>query len=117
MGTQDVASSFTALLKEGKHDEAAARYNADDIVSYENMDGPMQVCRGKDAVKQKGDWWVSSHDVHEMSSEGPYVNGDQFAVRFYVDATVKETGERRKMHEVGVYTVKDGKIAEERFFY
>ena len=45
------------------------------------------------------------------------LNGDQFAVRFHFDVTVKETGERRVMDEVGLYTVRNGKIVEERFFY
>lgn len=117
MTTQDIAKDFVALLKEGRHDEAAEAHSAETIVSYENMDGPMAVCRGKDAVKQKGEWWVANHDVHEMSAEGPYLNGNQFTVRFYVDVTVKESGERRKMHEVGLYTVENGKIVEERFFY
>jgi hypothetical protein len=26
-------------------------------------------------------------------------------------------GERRNMHEIGLYTLKDGKIVEERFLY
>ncbi len=117
MSTQELANAFTALLKADKPDEAAARYNADDIVSYENMDGPMQVCRGMDAVKAKGEWWVANHEIHAYSAEGPYVNGDQFAVQFFFDVTVKESGERRAMKEVGLYTVKDGKIVEERFFY
>jgi hypothetical protein len=30
---------------------------------------------------------------------------------------VKATGERMKLDEVGIYTLKNGKIAEERFFY
>jgi ketosteroid isomerase-like protein len=34
-----------------------------------------------------------------------------------IDLTVKESGERITMDEIGLYTVKDGKIAEERFFY
>lgn len=55
--------------------------------------------------------------MHDFSSEGPYLNGDQFAVRFQVDVTVKETGERRVMDEVGLYTVENGRIVEERFFY
>jgi len=38
-------------------------------------------------------------------------------VNFYVDVTVKESGERRKMNEFGLYTVENGKIVEERFFY
>lgn len=117
MTTDQIAKDFVALLKEGKHHEAANRFNADDIVSYENMSGPMAVCRGKEAVRQKGEWWVANHEMHEFSSEGPYLNGDQFAVRFHVDVTVKETGERRVMDEVGLYTVANGRIAEERFFY
>lgn len=117
MTTEQIAKDFVALLKEGKHDEAANRFNADDIVSYENMPGPMAVCRGKEAVRQNGEWWVANHEMHDFSSEGPYLNGDQFAVRFHVDVTVKETGERRVMDEVGLYTVDGGKIVEERFFY
>lgn len=117
MTVQALAQDFTELLKAGKHDGAGERYNADDIASYENMEGPMSVCSGKAAVKAKGEWWTANHDVHEFTTEGPFLNGDQFAVRFHFDVTVKESGERRKMAEIGLYTVKDGKIVEERFFY
>ncbi|WP_352865345.1 nuclear transport factor 2 family protein [Mesorhizobium sp. M0715] len=55
--------------------------------------------------------------MHGGSVEGPYVNGDQFAVRFKFDITPKATGERVTMDEVGLYTVKNGKITEERFYY
>ena len=115
--TAELAADFVALLKEGKHEEAARTFNAEDIASYESMPGPMAVCRGKEAVQKKGEWWFANHEVHDFSAEGPYLNGDQFAVRFNVDVTVKETGERRGMPEIGLYTVKDGKIVEERFFY
>ena len=65
----------------------------------------------------KGEWWSNAHEVHSSEVEGPYVNGDQFVVRFKMDLTQKETGNRIQMDEVGVYTIKNGKIAEERFFY
>ena len=77
----------------------------------------MAVCEGKEAVQQKSDWWTENHEVHSGSVEGPYVNGDQFALRFTMDVTPKSTGERVRMDEVGVYSVKDGKIVEERFYY
>lgn len=54
---------------------------------------------------------------HSVEIGGPYVNGDQFIVRFTIDQTVKATGQRMTMDEVGVYTLKNGEIAEERFFY
>jgi ketosteroid isomerase-like protein len=116
MTIAELARDFTELLRKGDHDGAAAKYNADNIVSYEAME-PMAVVEGKEAVKQKGEWWVANHEVHGGTVEGPYINGDQFAVRFTLDITPKATGERVKMDEVGLYTVKDGKIVEERFYY
>ncbi|CAN7414308.1 nuclear transport factor 2 family protein [Mesorhizobium amorphae] len=117
MTTAEIAKDFTELLKQGNNEAAAEKYNADNIASYEAMDGPMAVCEGKDTVKQKGQWWQENHEVHGGSVEGPYVNGDQFAVRFKFDITPKATGERVTMDEVGLYTVKNGKITEERFYY
>ncbi|CDX15581.1 conserved hypothetical protein [Mesorhizobium sp. ORS 3324] len=38
-------------------------------------------------------------------------------MRFTFDVTPKSTGQRATMDEVGLYTVKDGKISEERFYY
>ncbi|MBK9655173.1 MAG: nuclear transport factor 2 family protein [Rhodanobacteraceae bacterium] len=117
MNTKELAAAFTEMLKAGQHDEAAARFNSPDIVSREAMEGPMAEVRGTDAVKAKGQWWYDNHEVHSSESFGPYVNGDQFAVRFVIDVTFKPTGERTQMDEVGVYTVKDGQIVEERFYY
>ncbi|MER8430234.1 nuclear transport factor 2 family protein [Mesorhizobium caraganae] len=98
MTIADIAKDFTELLQQGDHLGAGEKYNADDIVSLEAMEGPMAI-------------------AHGGSVEGPYVNGDQFAVRFKFDITPKATGERVTMDEVGVYTVKNGKITEERFYY
>jgi ketosteroid isomerase-like protein len=117
MTTAELAKDFTDLLKRGDHEGAAAKYNAENIVSYEAMEGPMAVCEGSEAVRQKSDWWRENHEVHGEVVEGPYVNGEQFAVRFKMDITPKATGERVTMDEVGVYTAKDGKIVEERFYY
>ncbi|ESY26214.1 MULTISPECIES: nuclear transport factor 2 family protein [unclassified Mesorhizobium] len=117
MTIADVAKDFTEMLQQGDHLGAGEKYNADDIVSLEAMDGPMAIARGKEALRQKGEWWQANHEVHGGSVEGPYVNGDQFAVRFKFDITPKATGERVTMDEVGLYTVKNGKITEERFYY
>ena len=40
MTTSELAKDFTDLLKQNNHEGAAAKYNADDIVSYEAMEGP-----------------------------------------------------------------------------
>lgn len=117
MTTKETAEAFTALLKAGQHEAAAAKFNADDIVSHEAMEGPMAMCRGREAVKAKSDWWYANHVVHNVTTEGPFMNGSQFALRFDMDITTKESGQRMQMAEIALYTVKDGKIAEERFYY
>src|SRR5262245_57216310 len=112
MNTQDIANDLVALCKAGKFDEAGEKYWADDVLSVEAMPGDMAEVRGKDAVRGKGEWWSENHEVHDFEVSGPYVNGDQFAVRFKMDITPKETGERTTMEEVGIYTIRGGKIAE-----
>ncbi|TGR37114.1 nuclear transport factor 2 family protein, partial [Mesorhizobium sp. M1C.F.Ca.ET.195.01.1.1] len=57
MTITEIAKDFTELLKQGNSDGAAEKYNADAIVSYEAMEGPMAVSRGKEALKQKSQWW------------------------------------------------------------
>lgn len=116
MTTQELATAFTDLLKQGKADEAGKTYWSDDIVSMEPMEGDMAVLKGRKAVDGKGAWWYANHDVHGLVVEGPYVHGDQFVVRFKLDVTPKG-GKRMQMDEVGLYSVKNGKIVEERFFF
>jgi ketosteroid isomerase-like protein len=114
--TQDVANDLVALCKAGKFAEAGEKYWARDVVSVEAGEGEMARLEGLDAVRGKTAWWEANNEVHSAEVEGPYVNGDQFVVRFRMDMTPKG-GERRTMDETGLYTVRDGKIAEERFFY
>lgn len=117
MSVADIAAGFTALCKAGKFDEAGKTYWSEDVVSIEAMPGPMAEARGKAAVLAKGDWWAANNEIHSFETEGPFPNGDQFAVIFRMDVTAKATGQRNRMDEVGLYTVRDGQIIEERFFY
>ncbi len=116
MSTHDIAHDLVALCKEGKFAEAGEKYWADDVVSVEAM-GDNPTMHGKDAARAKGEWWANNHDVHSVEVEGPYLNGEQFTVRFKMDVTAKANGQRMAMDEHALYTIKDGRIAEERFFY
>ena len=115
MNTQEVAQDLVSLCKAGKFDQAGEKYWAEDVLSVEPM-GDNAESRGKQAARAKGEWWSTHHDVHDVKVEGPYVNGDAFAVRFVMDVTFKDNGQRMTMDEVALYRLKDGKIAEERFF-
>jgi hypothetical protein len=117
MTIKDLAEDFTALCKAGDLDGAGAKYWAENVRSIEAVDGPMQVAEGIPALTAKGEWWYGAHDIHSIDVHGPYMNADQFAVRFVMDVTFKETGVRSTMDEVAIYTVANDKIVEERFFY
>lgn len=116
MDTQVVADGFTKLCASGQLAEAGEMWWADDVVSLEPMPGDMSRLQGRAAVAGKGDWWIANNEVHGIQVEGPYVYGDQFAVRFKMDVT-PTGGDRTQMDEIGLYTVRDGKIVEERFLY
>lgn len=112
-----IADDVLALARAGQFDAIGEKYWDADVVSIESGDGPMAVTEGIDAVRGKSDWWNSAHSVNSASAEGPWLNGDQFTVRFSMDVTVKDSGERIQMDEIALYTIDDGKIIEERFFY
>ena len=116
MTTHEIAAAFTTLCKEGKFDEAGKQFWSDGVVSLEAMEGDMARVQGRAGVEAKGAWWYANHEIHSMKVEGPYVHGNQFIVRFTMEVTPKG-GARMAMDEMGTYTVQDGKIVEERFFY
>ncbi|ANU08289.1 nuclear transport factor 2 family protein [Paraurantiacibacter namhicola] len=114
MSIDQFAKDFTAAVREDRADDYTAMW-ADDIVSCEPGEGPMSRCEGREQLQQKHDWWNANAEVHSFECAGPYVVGDQFAVNYSMDVTMD--GERNEFHETAIYTVRDGKIAEERFFY
>jgi len=115
----DIAKKLVELCKQGKNQEAMETLYAPDIVSVEAMGMPNLPAevRGREAVFAKGKWWYDNHVVHAATCEGPYPHGDRFIVRFSYDITNKPTNTRRQMDEMALFTVKDGKIVREEFFY
>lgn len=116
MTIEEVAKAFAALCAEGRHEEAGDRFWAEDVVSIEAADGEHARCDGVAAVRRKTAWWNENFTVHGGETFGPWINGDQFALRFTLDFT-PNGGERAQMEEVALYTVRDGRVVEERFFY
>jgi hypothetical protein len=119
MSTAEVAKGLVDLCRSGKYMEAVSRYYSDDIVSVESASGPGMPAEmsGIEAIKGKNQWWVENHEIHKAEVNGPYVGDDKFAVEFKLDFTFKPSGKRSKMVEMGLYTVKGGKIVREHFFY
>ncbi len=119
MTTQEIADRLVALCSQGQLHEAIVELYSPDVVSVEAgaPPGMDRTSKGIEAVLAKGEWWVTNHDVHSTTVEGPLVAGNHFSVVFKFDFTVKATGQRVKMEEIAVYKVDGGKIVYEEFFY
>jgi ketosteroid isomerase-like protein len=119
MTTIEIANKLVELCRQGRNDEALKTLFAPDAVSVEAMptSGMPQEQKGIDAIRKKGEWWISNHEVHSASVTGPWPHGDRFIVGFAWEVTHKPSGERIKMDEAALYTVRDGRIVREEFFY
>ena len=122
MGAMEIGQKMVELVNQGREGEASfvRDYYANDIVSIEGQ-GTEEIpgrLEGIDAIHGKHAWWYDNNEVHGVVAEGPFVGHreDQFVVRFAMDLTPKG-GERNQMTEVGLYTVRDGKVAQEEYLY
>jgi SnoaL-like domain len=113
MNTEEVAKKVVELVRKQAWYEALDTLYDDNIVSVEATTAPEN--RGKEAVRGKVDWWVTAMEVHTFKASEPFVAHNRFVVQYDADITEKESKQRRKLSEVGVYTVKNGKIVREEF--
>lgn len=119
MTTMEIARKLVELCKQGKNSEALDTLFGEDAVSVEaiEMPGGQKETRGLAGIRGKGEWWVNNHEVHSASVTGPWPHDDRFIVGFQYDVTNKPSGNRMKMDETALYTVRNGKIVREEFFY
>jgi ketosteroid isomerase-like protein len=122
MDTKQVGTKLVELCRNNSNLEAVDTLYDPDIVSVEVVGNEQmpKVQNGIDAIRKKNQWWVENHDVHAASAEGPYPHDDRFAVKFHYEVTPKSgpmQGKRMSMDEVALYTVANGKIVREEFFY
>jgi hypothetical protein len=119
MTDQEVGKKYVALCKEGRFDECVESLFAKNAVSVEAgvPPGMDRTANGVEAIRAKGKWWGDNHTVHKAEVFGPYPHDNRFAVRFVFDLTNKPSGKRMTMDEIGLFTVENGKITREEFFY
>ena len=118
LSVAEVAADFTELWRAGEFGAAGEKYWAEDVVSIEPhdlSDGTAAVCRGIDAVRAKSLRWLATHGIEDLNLDGPFVTGDQFAL--FAEMLIAHAGRRRPHSEIAVFSVRDGKIVEERYFY
>jgi ketosteroid isomerase-like protein len=114
-----LAHALVMHCRNGTEEDGLNTLYAPDCISVEAFDvsGP-RVTEGLDGIRGKHAWWAENFEVHGGSVDGPHLHGDdRFAVIFEMDATHKESGQRTQMKEVAIYTIAQGKIVREEFFY
>ena len=109
-----IGADLVALFNAGKADEPCRKWWANEIVSIEGIG---MAFHGKKAVEEKNKGWYEQNEILGGSAEGPYVGATGFAVKFNIHVRERATGRETQMNEVGVYTVRDGKIICEEFMY
>jgi hypothetical protein len=119
MTTQEIGKRYVSLCQQGKNDVCLDELYAKNAVSVEAMSAPgmERTAKGLDAIKAKEKGWGEKMIVHKAEVTGPFPNENRFAVRFTFDVTDKPSGKRSTLDEVGLFTVEDGKITREEFFY
>ena len=117
MSTQEVAEKVVELVRQQAWYKALDTLYDKDIVSVEASasEGESAEKRGIDQVRGKIDWWLNAMEVHSFTAKGPFVAHDRFVVQYDADVTEKTSKKRFQLSEVGVYTVKNGKIVREEF--
>jgi len=117
MSTQEVAERVVELVRQQAWYKALDTLYDKDIVSVEASasEGESAEKRGIDQLRGKIDWWLNAMEVHSFNAKGPFVAHDRFVVQYDADVTEKNSKKRFQLSEVGVYTVKNGKIVREEF--
>ena len=117
MNTEEVAQKVVELVRKQAWHEAVDTLYDKEIVSVEarTTDDSSPETRGIEGVWGKVDWWLENMEVHSFKVHGPFVAHDRFVVQYDADVTDKSSKQRRQISEVGVYTVKNGKIVREEF--
>ena len=118
MNTQEIANKWLEMCQQGKNLECISELYADNIVSREMPGYPAgELVSGKQNVWNKSQEWLNNvAEFHSSEISKPIVAGNYFTARMAFDITFKDR-ERQQMEEVCVFEVKDGKIANEQFFY
>jgi hypothetical protein len=117
---REVARDFTEMLRAGQFEAAGNRFWAPDVTSIEPValpGGIRATVSGIDAVRIKCSARFGASRIDEIGIDGPFVTGNQFAL--FLDLVIVDPSSRARQPftEIALYTVRGGRIAEERYFY
>jgi len=119
MTIQELGVKLANYCREGQFETALKELYADDTVSIEPYPTPgfEKETKGMKACIEKAEKFTSMvEEVHSIAVSEPLITDNTIAFTLDMELTMKERG-RTRMNELCVYTVRDGKIVAEQFFY
>lgn len=118
MTTQEVANRLVELCREGKHEQAVKELYSPEIVSIEPEGMPNRIVKGLEGIAKKGEKFQSMLEkVNSSVISDPIVAENFFSCSMLMNVQMKGVPVAVDMDEVCVYTVNNGKIVREEFFY
>lgn len=118
MTTQEIANRLVELCRQGDYNTCYDELFHVDVTTIGpagSQEGTQTT--GIDALKAKGEQFNAMfEEMHSGFTDDAIVAGNVFAVKMGYDATMKG-GKRVQEDELVVYTVKEGKIVSEQYFY
>lgn len=118
MTTQEVANRLVELCREGKHEQVVKELYSPDIVSVEPEGMPNRIVKGLEGIAEKGKQFASMIEkVNSSVITDPVVAENFFSCAMLMNVNRKGVPHAIDMDEICVYTVQEGKIVREEFFY
>ncbi|HEX5150090.1 MAG TPA: nuclear transport factor 2 family protein [Parafilimonas sp.] len=117
MKINEIARYFVNWRNANNADRLRAELYSPDIESIEEGDtSEIGRVKGMEGLKKKGQGMSQQFEVHSIKASAPLVADNWFSVKFEIDTTDKNSGQRSILSEIGVYRVHDGKIVREHYF-
>jgi hypothetical protein len=116
MDNKQIARRLVELCRQKKYVQAIDELYADNATGREDH-GEGAEMNGKAAIREGTVHWLGAFELPEHQIDEPLYCGDKFAVRFSGRMVKTDGSGEHKYEEVGVYTLRDGKIVSQEFFY
>ena len=118
MTKQQVADRLIGLCRQRQFEQAVRELYAPDVISVEPEGVSDRIVQGLDQIHAKGEAFNSKVEKVNLSFiSDPIVADNFFSCSMLMNINMKGMLMAIDMNEVCVFTVSDGKVIKEEFFY
>ena len=117
LGIGEIANRLVNWRNNGNADRVRTELYSQDIESIEEGFGnDIGKVKGMAGLKKKGEGLSREFEVHDIRALNSVIADNWFSVKYEIEVTLKKTGERCTLSEIGMYKVDDDKIVKEHYF-